>query len=53
MNLQIRQREPELMDQPGLCDQEHGNALAGLGRVNWWSRSSSIFCWHSLPAQSP
>ena len=47
MNLQIRQREPELMDQPGLCDQEHGNALAGLGRVNWWSRSSSIF-WKPL-----
>ncbi|QGQ22413.1 methyltransferase domain-containing protein [Gimesia benthica] len=43
MNLQIRQREPELMDQPGLSDAEHGSALTGLSRVNWFSRSSSIF----------
>jgi len=43
MNLKSRQREPELMDQPGLSDHEHGNALAGLGRVNWWSRSSNRF----------
>ncbi|QDU49255.1 methyltransferase domain-containing protein [Gimesia panareensis] len=47
MNLQIRQREPELMDQPGLSDSEHGNALMGLRRVNWFSRSSSIF-WKPL-----
>lgn len=47
MNLQIRQREPELMDQPGLSDSEHGNALMGLRRVNWFSRSSSMF-WKPL-----
>jgi len=42
MNFQVRKREPELMDQPGLSENEHGSALAGLRRVNWWSRSSSI-----------
>ncbi|WP_298868539.1 methyltransferase domain-containing protein [uncultured Gimesia sp.] len=42
MNLQVRNREPELMDQPGLTEREHARALAGLRRVNWWSRSSSI-----------
>lgn len=30
------------MDQPGLSEREHGSALVGLRRVNWWSRSSSI-----------
>lgn len=33
---------PELMDQPGLDPGEHRTALAGLGRANWLSRSSSI-----------
>ncbi|WP_299468100.1 methyltransferase domain-containing protein [uncultured Gimesia sp.] len=42
MNFQVRKREPELMDQPGLTEREHGSALAGLRRVNWWSRSSAI-----------
>lgn len=42
MNLKIRQREPELMDQPGLSESEHRHALAGLGRINWWSRSDAI-----------
>lgn len=42
MNFKIRQREPELMDQPGLSAGEHGRALAGLGRINWWSRSDAI-----------
>lgn len=42
MKFQIRQREPELMDQPGLSEEEHCRALAGLRRINWWSRSDAI-----------
>ncbi|QDT90054.1 hypothetical protein Pan161_16880 [Gimesia algae] len=30
------------MDQPGLSEGEHSHALAGLGRINWWSRSDAI-----------
>lgn len=30
------------MDQPGLSEREHGSALNGLRRVNWWSRSDAI-----------
>ncbi|WP_298863270.1 methyltransferase domain-containing protein [uncultured Gimesia sp.] len=47
MNFQVRKREPELMDQPGLSEHEHGSALNGLRRVNWWSRSSAIL-WPSI-----
>lgn len=47
MNFQVRKREPELMDQPGLSEREHGSALKGLRRVNWWSRSTAIL-WPSI-----
>ncbi len=33
-NLSARDRQPELMDQPGLSDEVHRNALRGLARVN-------------------
>ena len=35
--LQCRDRQPELMDQPGLEESLHHAALAGLARVNWMS----------------
>ena len=37
-----RQREPELMDQPGLGEPLHCAALAGLGRINRFSGSGRI-----------
>lgn len=42
-----RNRQPELMDQPGLDAAEHDRALRGLARVNWFSRSAAIF-WPTL-----
>lgn len=41
--LTVRVRQPELMDQPGLDDRQHCEALDGLARVNWWSRSVAVF----------
>jgi 2-polyprenyl-3-methyl-5-hydroxy-6-metoxy-1,4-benzoquinol methylase len=35
----IRRREPELMDQPGLDERQHRDALAGLRRINRFSRT--------------
>src|SRR5262245_54938359 len=37
-----RDRQPELMDQPGLKSAEHVQALRGLGRINLLSRTSAI-----------
>jgi 2-polyprenyl-3-methyl-5-hydroxy-6-metoxy-1,4-benzoquinol methylase len=42
MDLTVRHRVAELMDQPGLDQQLHQQALSGLRRVNWFSRSSAI-----------
>ena len=42
-----RNRQPELMDQPGLDAAEHDCALRGLARVNWFSRSAAIL-WPTL-----
>ena len=42
MDLTLRHRVTELMDQPGLDEQLHQQALCGLRRVNWFSRSSGI-----------
>ena len=44
-----RHREPELMDQPGLDEQVHDQALRGLARINRFSRSAAIL-WPSLRA---
>lgn len=41
-SLAERDRQPELMDQPDLDEAEHAQALAGLGRINWFSRSTAI-----------
>lgn len=40
--LHIRDRIPELMDEPGLDPAEHRRALAGLARINRLSRSAEI-----------
>lgn len=40
--LQTRNRQPELMDQPGLDERLHANALQSLSRINWISRTSAM-----------
>jgi SAM-dependent methyltransferase len=45
----MRQRQPEIMDQPGLDRQRHEQALRGLARINFWSRSARIL-WPPLAA---
>jgi len=45
--LRERQREPELMDQPGLDPRLHAQALKGLARVNTISRTASVL-WKSI-----
>jgi 2-polyprenyl-3-methyl-5-hydroxy-6-metoxy-1,4-benzoquinol methylase len=40
--LDERKREVELMDDPNLDQAEHLNALQGLSRLNWASRSTCI-----------
>jgi 2-polyprenyl-3-methyl-5-hydroxy-6-metoxy-1,4-benzoquinol methylase len=40
--LNKRHRQPELMDEPNLDSAAHAQALTGLARVNWWSRSAAI-----------
>lgn len=37
-----RRLQPEIMDQPGLAEQEHIAALRGLARINWWSGSARL-----------
>ena len=46
-SLQHRNRQPELMDDPLLDEQTHRRALAGLRRVNWWSRTDAAV-WKAL-----
>jgi 2-polyprenyl-3-methyl-5-hydroxy-6-metoxy-1,4-benzoquinol methylase len=46
-DLKQRRREPEIMDQPGLDEQAHQNALAALERINFFSRSAAIL-WREL-----
>ena len=47
MNLTIRQRQPELMDQPGLEACAHRKALAGIKRVNGISRIGCVL-WREI-----
>src|SRR4029077_19089770 len=37
-----RNRQPELMDQPGLDERLHGHALRSLSRINHVSRTSAM-----------
>jgi len=46
-NLSRRNLQPELMDQPGLDEQQHRRALRALARINWFSRSAAIL-WPEL-----
>lgn len=46
-----RDRHPEVMDDPNLNLEEHHRALKGLERINFWSRTGSVF-WQSLPKTS-
>jgi len=47
MDFTSRHKVAELMDQPGLDEQLHRQALRGLRRVNWFSRSSGIL-WSAI-----
>jgi 2-polyprenyl-3-methyl-5-hydroxy-6-metoxy-1,4-benzoquinol methylase len=40
--LSARNRQPELMDQPGLDETLHAHALRSLSRINWVSRTSAM-----------
>jgi 2-polyprenyl-3-methyl-5-hydroxy-6-metoxy-1,4-benzoquinol methylase len=40
--LESRNRQPELMDQPGLDAGLHAHALRSLSRINWISRTSAM-----------
>jgi 2-polyprenyl-3-methyl-5-hydroxy-6-metoxy-1,4-benzoquinol methylase len=40
--LEQRRLRPEVMDQPDLDAAQHAEALRGLARINWWSRSAGI-----------
>jgi hypothetical protein len=42
--LDNRDRQPEVMDQPGLDPREHAKALTGLRRINTISRCSAGLC---------
>src|SRR5947209_6535750 len=44
-----RRREPEIMDQPGLEEPSHVQALEGLARINRWSGSARLL-WPSIRA---
>ncbi|HEY3963843.1 MAG TPA: methyltransferase domain-containing protein [Planctomycetaceae bacterium] len=53
--LGTRNRQPELMDQPGLDERQHGYALQSLSRINWISRTSAMI-WkpiRKLAGESP
>ncbi|MBS0262803.1 MAG: methyltransferase domain-containing protein [Planctomycetes bacterium] len=41
-SLRTRDRQPELMDQPGLDEQVHAHALRSLTRINWISRTTGL-----------
>jgi len=47
LSLAKRNRQPELMDQPGLNPAAHAAALRGVARINWWSGSAGIL-WRPL-----
>ena len=51
LDLRCRRRQAELMDQPDLEQAPHDQALRGLARINWWSRSASIL-WPAIRALS-
>ena len=46
-DLSTRNLQPELMDDPTLDPSSHRQALLGLGRINWWSRTDAAV-WKQL-----
>jgi SAM-dependent methyltransferase len=46
-SLRQRNKQPEIMDQPGLPAEQHRQALRGLARINWISGSDRIL-WPAL-----
>lgn len=56
LDLSTRDRQPELMDQPGLDPRQHDAALVGLARVNGISRTAARLCrviCRRIPNSSP
>lgn len=54
-NLDRRNLQPEIMDQPGIDGERYGRVMAGLARINYVTRSAGII-WPSirrLAAESP
>lgn len=58
-DLSTRNLQPELMDDPALEQSVHQQALIGLRRINWWSRTD-VAVWkmlqtitHTLPSGVP
>jgi 2-polyprenyl-3-methyl-5-hydroxy-6-metoxy-1,4-benzoquinol methylase len=51
VSLAVRHRQPELMDDPALPADEHRQALAGLARVNRFTRSARLF-WPTIAKQA-
>lgn len=49
VQLAVRRREPELMDQPGLEPNRHREALRSLALINWFSGTLSSFTWRIRP----
>jgi hypothetical protein len=49
--MRTRVRVPELMDDPALDAAAHDHALAGLVRLNQWSRSHRLL-WHGVAAHA-
>ena len=47
VDLSVRHREPELLDEPGLDAQRHAIALRGLRRINHWTRAAA-FLWPKI-----
>jgi ubiquinone/menaquinone biosynthesis C-methylase UbiE len=47
VDVRRRRRQPEIMDQPDLEERRHRQALRGLERINWLSRSADLV-WPAL-----
>jgi 2-polyprenyl-3-methyl-5-hydroxy-6-metoxy-1,4-benzoquinol methylase len=48
-SLRQRHLQPEIMDQPGLDDKQHHQALNAISRINWIS-ASGLILWPSIRA---
>ncbi len=46
-DLRVRNLQSELMDDPSLDQSAHQQALTGLRRINWWSRTDTVI-WRAI-----